>query len=93
MIANMQVQYKLFVSKSFIQVNKLGANELIIISCQFVSNTYADQLFLFASTSNGSVYICNCQFIDNNFTEQDIYDVGASKKWLYKIIWKYYCRI
>ena len=84
-IANMQVQHKLFDSKSFIQANELGTNELVIISCQFVSNTYTDQLFLFASTSNGSVYICNCQFIDNIFTEKDIYRVGASKKWLIKL--------
>ena len=51
----------------FINAKELGANEVLFINCQFVSNlgsiTKLKQMFLFASTSNGSVEFVNCQFI------------------------------
>ena len=84
MIKNMQVQDKLYDSKSFIQAEELGTSELTIMNCQFISNLYTHQLFLFASTSNGSVRIFNCQFIDNTITNKDIYTV-FSKEWLIKL--------
>ena len=56
----------------FIHAKELGANEVLIINCRFVSNPVSLKLkviqismFLFASTSNGSVEFVNCQFINN----------------------------
>ena len=54
----------------FIHAKELGANEVLIINCRFFSNpvlvSYVKliQMFLFASTSNGSVEFVNCQFIN-----------------------------
>ena len=56
----------------FIHAKELGANEVLIINCRFVSTPVSLKLkviqismFLFASTSNGSVEFVNCQFINN----------------------------
>ena len=46
----------------FIHAKKLGTNKVVIINSRFVSNP-EEQMFLFASTSNGSVEFVNCQFI------------------------------
>ena len=51
---------------SFIYIGELGANEVNIINCHFIKNLYAEHLFLFASSSNGSVKFINCQFINNS---------------------------
>ena len=50
---------------SLIYVGELGPNEVLITNCQFIENLYLEQLFSFASSSNGIVKFINCQFINN----------------------------
>ena len=65
-ILNMQVKHEVFYdTKYFIHTNEFRANKVMIINCNFFSNTYSKQLFLFASTRKGSVQFIECQFIDN----------------------------
>ena len=65
-IINIQLQHKMYNYKSFIHAENLGTNEVFIINCEFVSNTYRHHLFFFTSTSNGSVQFTNCLFINNS---------------------------
>ena len=53
-------------NSSFIYVEDLGPSEVILINCRFIHNTYAEHLFFFASSSNGSVRFINCRFINNS---------------------------
>ena len=64
-IANIQMQNKMYNYKSFIYAKELGTNEVLIINCQFVSNSYSNRMFIFSSTSNGSVQFISCHFINN----------------------------
>ena len=48
-----------------IYIYELGANEVLLINCQFIENVYTDQLLLFSGSSNGSVKLIDCQFINN----------------------------
>ena len=48
-------------STEIIIAEDLGSNKLLIINCQFISNTYVNS-FIFNSSSNGSVEFINCQF-------------------------------
>ena len=48
-----------------IYIDELGANEVLLINCQFIENVYTDQLLLFSGSSNGSVKLIDCQFINN----------------------------
>ena len=47
----------------------LGRNEVLIINCQFASNTYFNHLFLFSSKSYASVQFVNCKFINNGILD------------------------
>ena len=51
---------------SFIYVEELEANEILLINCHFINIGYGEQLFIFNSTKNGSVKFINCQFVNNN---------------------------
>ena len=53
------------INDSFIFAEELGANEVLLVNCQFIENDYRHQLFLFTSTKNGSVQFINCQFMNN----------------------------
>ena len=66
-IMNIRLEYQKYQYRSFIHVEELGMNKVLIINCSFVSNSYSylDHMFFFASTSNGSVEFINCQFINN----------------------------
>ena len=66
-IMNIRLEYHRHHYASFIRAEKLGTNKVLIMNCRFVSNfrSYMDQMFFFASTSNGSVELVNCQFINN----------------------------
>ena len=48
-----------------ISIDELGANEVLLINCQFIKNVYTDQMLLFSGSSNGSVKLIDCQFISN----------------------------
>ena len=56
-------------NESFLKAEMLGRNEVLIINCQFVSNTYFNHLFLFSSTSNASVKFVNCKFVNNGILD------------------------
>ena len=62
-ILNIQIQSN---HDYFISVKQLGANKVILSNCYFISNIYETCLFLFASSSNGSVQFTNCHFINNS---------------------------
>jgi len=71
-ITNMQVQHNYYYyyatdiyDELSIYAKELGISKVLIIDCQFISNTYADHLLLFASSRNGNVQFINCQFINN----------------------------
>jgi len=51
---------------SFIYADELGANEVIIINSKLISYMYAQHLFFFASSSNGSVKFIDSQFVNNS---------------------------
>ena len=53
------------VNDSFIYAEEIGANEVLFINCRFIENDYIHQMFLFTSSSNGSIEFINCQFINN----------------------------
>ena len=53
------------VNDSFIYKEELGANEVLMINCQFVGIIYAEQLLTFNSSKNGSVKFIHCQFMNN----------------------------
>ena len=61
-IANM---YKSHTMHEIISAEELGTNEVLIINCQFISNSYNIHLFSFSSSSNGSVKFIKCQFENN----------------------------
>lgn len=44
----------------------MGPSEVIVKNCQFIKNMYAEHLFFFASSSNGSVRFIDCHFINNS---------------------------
>ena len=69
-ITNLQVKHIFYPSRSIIHAEEIRNTELLMINCKFTSNTYLDQLFLFASTRNGSVQFINCQFINNIMNSQ-----------------------
>ena len=82
-IINMQIERNTYrTSKRFMEVLALGKNEVLIINCQFVSNSYSHHLLLFSSTHNGSVQFINCQFINNAVLEESlrIYSSKIHKK-------------
>ena len=64
-IANIRMQNKMYNHKSFIHAKEVGTSEVLIINCQFVSNSYRGGMFIFSSTGNGSMQFINCQFINN----------------------------
>ena len=69
-IINMLVQHNDYqYNESFLKAEMLGRNEVLIINCQFVSNTYFNHLFLFSSTSNASVKFVNCKFVNNGILD------------------------
>ena len=66
-VLNMKLQHAMIPDdKPFIYVKELGANEVDIFNCQFVSNTYVRHIFVFNSKSNGTMQFTDCQFINNN---------------------------
>ena len=64
-IMNIRLEYQKYQYRSFIHVQELGMNEVLIINCLFVSS-YLDRMFFFSSASNGSVEFIKCQFINND---------------------------
>ena len=66
---DIQVKHKVYDNKPFIHAEELGISEVFINNCQFDSNIYADELFLFASTVNGRLRFNNCQFINNQMSD------------------------
>ena len=69
-IINTKLQYTINegsdgITDSFIFAEEIGANNVLFINCQFIKNYYIHELFLFTSSSNGSIEFTNCQFINN----------------------------
>ena len=60
-IINVKFDHDYSYSTQIIIAENLGSNNLLIINCQFISNTYINS-FIFNSSSNGSVKFINCQF-------------------------------
>ena len=63
-VIHMLVQHNVYqYNLGFLNAEKIGRNKILIVDCQFVSNTYFNYLF---SVSNGTVQFIDCQFINNS---------------------------
>ena len=85
-MANMQVQHNIYQQyRRFMNAKELGRNEILIINCQFVSNSYLSYMFLFTSSSNGSLRFTDCRFINNSIIQQNEESFKFPQKVLIKL--------
>ena len=54
------------------ETEMLGRNKVLMINCQFGSNTYSRYFFLFVGNSSGRVQFTNCQFFNNTISLQEL---------------------